>query len=73
MIVSHQLPGEQASATAPAPIIPIFMPSSIATAAASAGVPERAIMAQTGHKSLATMGKYIREGSLFQRNAATKV
>jgi hypothetical protein len=44
----------------------------LATAAA-AGVPERAIMAQTGHRSLATLRKYIREGSLFLENAAAKV
>lgn len=45
----------------------------LATAAAAAGVSERAIMAQTGHKSLATLRKYIREGSLFLENAAAKV
>lgn len=45
----------------------------LATAAAAAGVSERAIMAQTGHKSLTTMRKYIREGSLFLENAAAKV
>jgi integrase len=38
-----------------------------------AGVPERAIMAQTGHRSLATLRKYIREGALFLENAAAKV
>jgi integrase len=41
--------------------------------ATAAGVPERAIMAQTGHRSLATLRKYIREGSLFLENAAAKV
>jgi hypothetical protein len=30
-------------------------------------------MAQTGHRSLATLRKYIREGSLFLENAAAKV
>ena len=45
----------------------------LATAAAAAGVPERAIMVQTGHRSLATLRKYIREGSLFLENAAAKV
>jgi integrase len=45
----------------------------LATAAASAGVPERAIMAQTGHRSLATLRRYIREGSLFLENAAARV
>jgi integrase len=44
----------------------------LATAAA-AGVPERAIMAQTGHRSLATLRKWIREGSLLLENAAAKV
>jgi site-specific recombinase XerD len=45
----------------------------LATAAAAAGVSERAIMAQTGHRSLTTLRKYIREGSLFLENAAGKV
>ena len=45
----------------------------LATAAAAAGVSERAIMAQTGHRSLTTVRKYIREGSLFLENAASKV
>jgi site-specific recombinase XerD len=45
----------------------------LATAAAAAGVSERAIMAQTGHRSLTTVRKYIREGSLFLENAAAKV
>jgi site-specific recombinase XerD len=45
----------------------------LATAAAAAGVSERAIMAQTGHKSLTTVRKYIREGSLFLENAAARV
>ena len=45
----------------------------LATSAAAAGVSERAIMAQTGHRSVATVRKYIREGSLFLENAAAKV
>jgi len=45
----------------------------LATAAAAAGVGERAIMAQTGHRSLTTLRKYIREGSLFLENAAGAV
>jgi len=45
----------------------------LATAAAAAGVPERAIMAQTGHRSVATLRRYIRGGSLFLENAAAKV
>jgi site-specific recombinase XerD len=45
----------------------------LATAAAAAGVPERAIMAQTGHKSLPILRRYIREGSIFRDNAAAYV
>lgn len=45
----------------------------LATSAAMAGVSERAIMAQTGHRSVATLRRYIREGSLFLENAAAKV
>jgi site-specific recombinase XerD len=42
----------------------------LATAAAKAGKSERAIMRQTGHKSLATMWRYVREAELFEENAA---
>ena len=45
----------------------------LATSAAAAGVPERAIMAQTGHRSVTTLRKYIRSGSLFLENAAARV
>jgi site-specific recombinase XerD len=45
----------------------------LATSAAAAGVSERAIMQQTGHKSERMVRKYIREGSLFRDNAAGKV
>ena len=45
----------------------------LATSAAAAGVPERAIMAQTGHRSVTTLRKYIRSGSLFLENAAGRV
>jgi integrase len=45
----------------------------LATAAAQAGVPERIIQKQTGHKSLPVLRGYIREGSLFTENAAAKV
>jgi len=44
-----------------------------ATAAAAAGASERSIMAQTGPKSLPTLRRYIREGSLFRENAATQL
>lgn len=43
------------------------------TQAAIAGVSERAIQDQSGHKSLAVMRRYIRDGSLFRENAASKV
>jgi integrase len=39
----------------------------LATSAASAGVSERAIMNQTGHKSAAMLRRYIREGITLQR------
>ena len=47
--------------------------SGLATAAAQAGVSERAIMEQTGHKSLPVVRRYIRRGSLFSENAVAKV
>ena len=42
----------------------------LATSAAAAGKSERAIMNQTGHRSLKTVGRYIRQGSVFRENAA---
>jgi integrase len=42
----------------------------LATSAAAAGVEERAIMAQTGHRSVTVARRYIRDGSLFRGNAA---
>jgi site-specific recombinase XerD len=47
--------------------------SGLITAAAKAGVPERIIMKQSGHKHLPTLRGYIREGSLFTENAAAQV
>ncbi len=47
--------------------------SGLATAAAEAGVSERVIMAQTRHKSVPMVRRYIREGSLFRENAAAGV
>jgi site-specific recombinase XerD len=44
--------------------------SGFATAAAKVGKSERAIMEQTGHRSVATVRRYIRRGSLFLDNAA---
>ncbi|MBW3614001.1 MAG: site-specific integrase [Actinobacteria bacterium] len=45
----------------------------LATSAADAGVAERAIMNQTGHRSLSVMRGYIRGGTLFRDNAAAMV
>ena len=47
--------------------------SGFATAAAEAGASERAIMRQTGHRSLPTLRGYIHEGTHFTDNAATKL
>jgi integrase len=44
-----------------------------ATAAAQAGVDERNIQRQTGHKSVAVLRGYIRDGNLFRQNAAADV
>jgi integrase len=43
------------------------------TQAAMAGVGERAIQDQSGHRSLAVLRRYIRDGTLFRDNAASKV
>ncbi len=45
----------------------------LATSAAAAGVSERAIMNQTGHRSANMVRRYIRDGSLFRENAAAGV
>ena len=42
----------------------------LVTSAAKAGKPVHAIMRQTGHRSLATVERYIRDASLFNQNAA---
>ena len=44
--------------------------SGLATSAAVAGASERSIMAQTGHRSVNMVRRYIRDGSLFRENAA---
>jgi integrase len=44
--------------------------SGLATSAAMAGASERYIMNQTGHRSVNTVRRYIRDGSLFRENAA---
>lgn len=45
----------------------------LATSAAMAGVSERSIMQQTGHRSVAMVRRYIRDGSLFRENAAGRI
>ena len=45
----------------------------LATSAAMAGVSERSIMNQTGHKSVQMVRRYIRDGSLFRENAAAGI
>jgi integrase len=47
--------------------------SGLATSAAMNGVSERAIMNQTGHRSVNMVRRYIRDGNLFRENAASKV
>jgi site-specific recombinase XerD len=42
----------------------------LATSAAKAGKSERSIMSQTGHRSVTTVRRYIRDGALFADNAA---
>jgi integrase len=57
----------------PAPFSGHSLRAGLATAAAAAGVSERTIMEQTGHKSLTVMRRYIRKGSLFKDNASAQV
>jgi hypothetical protein len=45
----------------------------LATSAAAAGASERSIMAQTGHRSVGMVRRYIRSGELFRENAAAVV
>ncbi len=45
----------------------------LATSAAAAGKSERAIMNQTGHRSVTTVRRYIRDGDLFRENAADHI
>ena len=44
-----------------------------ATSAAIGGASERSIMNQTGHRSVQMVRRYIRDGSLFRENAASKL
>jgi integrase len=47
--------------------------SGMATSAARAGASEAEIANQTGHRSVAVLRRYIRRGSLFDRNAASRL
>jgi integrase len=44
-----------------------------ATSAAIAGATERSIMLQTGHRSVQMLRRYIRDGTLFRENSASKL
>ncbi|MGH2767918.1 MAG: hypothetical protein ACRDIF_03060 [Actinomycetota bacterium] len=57
----------------PRPYSAHSLQAGLATAAAEAGVAERSIMNQTGHRSLVVARGYIRRGSLFRDNAAAHV
>jgi integrase len=45
----------------------------LATAAARAGKSMTAIQRQTGHKSIAMVARYVRDGTLFTDNAASGI
>jgi integrase len=57
----------------PAEVAGHSLRAGLATSAAAAGVPERVIAEQTGHKGTAMLRRYVREGSLFRENAASAV
>jgi integrase len=57
----------------PAEVAGHSLRAGLATSAAAAGVPERVIAEQTGHKGTAMLRRYIREGSLFRENATSAV
>ena len=57
----------------PAEVAGHSLRAGLATSAAAAGVPERVIAMQTGHKGTVMLRRYIREGSLFRENAASAV
>ena len=59
--------------TDPGPYSAHPLRAGLATAAAEAGVDERSIMAQTGHRSVTVARGYIREGTLFRNNPAAQV
>ncbi len=54
----------------PAAVAGHSLRSGFATEAAARGAPERAIMRQTGHRSLEMVRRYIREGDRYRDNAS---
>jgi site-specific recombinase XerD len=54
----------------PAKVAGHSLRSGFATEAAARGAPERAIMRQTGHRSLEMVRRYIREGDRYRDNAS---
>jgi hypothetical protein len=56
----------------PAPFAGHSLRAGLATAAA-VGKSERAIMNQTGQRSVTTVRRYIRDGNLFPDNVADKI
>jgi integrase len=63
----------QAAGLDPAKYAGHSLRAGLATQAAFAGASERSIMAQTGHRSLGMVRRYIRDGSLFRENAAASL
>jgi site-specific recombinase XerD len=57
----------------PAPFAGHSLRSGFCTEAARAGVSERAIMSQTGHKSTTTLRGYIRDGGMFLDHPGAKL
>jgi len=62
----------EAAGLAPEKYAGYSLRSGLVTSAA-AGASERSIMKQTGRRSIPVARRYIREGSLFMDNAASKV
>jgi integrase len=63
----------QAAGLDPTSVAGHSLRSGMATSAARSGATEAQIMAQTGHRSLPVLRRYIRRGSLFNDNAAAKL
>lgn len=55
----------------PSPYSAHSLRAGFATTAAANGASERAIAAQTGHRSMVVLRRYIRHGTVFTENAAT--